>query len=72
MLGDFAELIGGVRWRMDYENKGSCTAVATDLIMISKLLGHASRFTTLENYTNTIGWLCRYFLQKREAKLMAC
>jgi len=71
MLGNFAELMGGIRWRMDYENKGNCTALATDLIMISKLLGHASRFTTLENYTNTIGWLCRYYLQKREAMIMA-
>ena len=70
MLADFAELIGGVRWRIDFDHKGYCVAGATDLLMISKLLGHANRFTTLENYTNTLGWITRYYLLKREDKII--
>ncbi|RMH47500.1 MAG: hypothetical protein D6694_01880 [Gammaproteobacteria bacterium] len=71
MLSDLAEVIGGVQWRIQYEMGGSCVGSATDMIMISKLLGHSNRFTTLENYTNSLGWVCRYYLQRREARILS-
>jgi integrase len=70
MLADLAEVFGGILWRNRLEEGGSCIGNATDLVVLSKLLGHANRFTTLENYTNSLGWICRYFLRRREMTLM--
>jgi integrase len=70
MLADFAESLGGASWYYSFKDDGRCIGNATDMILISKLMGHASRFTTLENYTNTLGWITRYYLQRREARLI--
>jgi len=69
-LADLAEVFGGIQWRERLETGGICLGNATDLVILSKLLGHANRFTTLENYTNSLGWLCRYFLRRREKIIM--
>lgn len=69
MLANFAEVIGGIQGKINYEGHGSCVSCATGMIMISKLLGHTNRFTTLENYTNTLGWIIYFFLRMREARL---
>jgi len=61
MLADVEEVMGGAVWRNECESCGRCHGNATDMILISKLMGHANRFTTLENYTNTLGWISRYF-----------
>jgi len=71
MLAQFAEVMGGISWRCSFEEEGRCHGNATDMILISKLMGHASRFTTLENYTNTIGWVSRYYLRRREKKMIS-
>jgi len=68
-LANFAEVVGGMPWRINIENGGKCISCATDFIMLSKLLGHMNRFTTLENYTNTLGWVIHYFLLRREIKI---
>ncbi|WP_176958136.1 tyrosine-type recombinase/integrase [Mariprofundus sp. KV] len=72
MLAQFAEVMGGASWRHSYEEDGHCYGNATDMILISKLLGHASRFTSLENYTNTLGWISRYYLRRREHHITGC
>jgi|GEM_PF-6062287 len=71
MLAQFAEVMGGILWRCSFEEEGRCHGNATDMILISKQMGHASRFTTLENYTNTLGWVSRYYLRRREQKLIS-
>jgi len=72
MLTSFSEAMGGVPWISAFEQTSECRSNATDMMLISKLMGHASRFTTLENYTNTIGWISRYYLRRREHKLIGC
>jgi len=64
MLGWFAELLGGVSWVQNL-SESHCHATSTDMIIISKLLGHVNRFTTLENYSNSLGWITRYYLNRR-------
>jgi len=70
MLADFAEVCGGSQWRWELDEYGECQAKATDMMILSKLMGHANRFTTLENYANSIGWVCRYYLRRREASFL--
>jgi len=70
MLANYAEVMGGASWCFSFERDGRCCGNATDMILISKLMGHASRFTTLESYTNTLGWVSHYYLKRREAKLV--
>jgi len=65
MLAQFAEVIGGIPWRAHFLEHGRCLSTSTDLVPISKLLGHVNRFTTLENYTNSLGWLNCYYLNRR-------
>jgi len=70
MLANYAEVMGGAPWRLAFDEKGKSYGNATDMILISKLMGHSSRFTTLESYTNTLGWVSHYYLKRREAKLV--
>jgi len=65
-LADLAEVFGGIQWRGIIESGDACLPNATDLVVLSRLLGHANRFTTLENYTNSLGWISRYYLHRRE------
>ena len=69
-LADFAEVIGGANGRHAFDSGQGIVPSATDLAMLSKLLGHANRFTTLENYTNSIGWISHYYLRKHEAEIL--
>jgi len=66
-LANFSEVIGGAPWRYSFKVNGECVSCATDFIILSKLLGHANRFTTLEHYCNSLGWVVHYFLLRREA-----
>lgn len=69
MLAWYAEILGGAPWVHDF-TIGNCHATSSDMVLISKLLGHLNRFTTLENYTNTLGWIIRFYLQQREQKMI--
>jgi len=65
MMEKMALIIGGMPWLSAWRKKHHCPSTSTDLIPISKLLGHASRFTTIENYFNSTTWIQRYFLDQR-------
>lgn len=65
MMEKMALIIGGMPWLSAWRQKRQCPGTSTDLIPISKLLGHASRFTTIENYFNSTTWIQRYYLDQR-------
>ncbi len=65
MMEKLALIIGGMPWLSSWRQHRQCQATSTDLVPISKLLGHASRFTTIENYFNSITWIQRYYLDQR-------
>lgn len=69
-LADFALIIGGMRWYNDFKQNGVCIGRSIDMVYISKLLGHSSRFTTLENYCNSLPWIQRYYMNRREARII--
>lgn len=69
MLAWYAEILGGATWVHDF-TVGNCHATSSDMVLISKLLGHINRFTTLENYTNTLGWITHFYLYQREQKII--
>ncbi|PCI02121.1 MAG: hypothetical protein COB79_02900 [Zetaproteobacteria bacterium] len=69
-MEELAHVFGGMKWLRSYQTLGVCHPSPTDLCDLSKLLGHTSRQTTLENYCNSFFWLQRYWVLKREAKLM--
>lgn len=64
-----ALIIGGMPWLSSWRQHRQCQATSTDLVPISKLLGHASRFTTVENYFNSITWIQRYYLDQRIGRI---
>jgi integrase len=69
-LANFALVVGGMRWYNDYSQKGACIGRSIDMVPISKLLGHSNRFTSLENYMNSLQWIQRYYMNQRETRII--
>lgn len=68
-LANFALIIGGIRWYNQFKEIGACVGRSIDIVPISKILGHNSRFTTLENYCNSLPWIQRHYLNRRLARI---
>lgn len=64
-LSKFAMAIGGIDWRNQLRDNGFCHGRPDDMVYLSRFLGHINRFTTLENYTNSLSWIQHYYLEKR-------
>lgn len=65
MMEKLAITIGGMPWVSSLRKDGNCISVSTDLVPISKIMGHASRITTIENYYNALTFIQRHYLNGR-------
>ncbi len=66
LMKQMAFVFGGSKWERDYENNGRCQPSPTDMCILSQLMGHAGRYTTIENYCNSFFWLQRYWILRKE------